>query len=256
MAVMDDIKAEWKKMRGKPLAERIRYFVSYYKWYVVACVAVIAVLATILVGYMLKKEPILSGIMLNSSSASSESAYDDFSNRFLEEIGVNGKEYEVSITSNLTYLPNNEENAPNNYGTVQSLLAQTSGGLLDFMIGNLSSVQSLAYSQFFVDLSEVMSQEQLQQLAPYICYIDLAVIEMIEAAVEAGDYEADIPIPDCKKPEEMQRPMAAFLDVSSSDWLSEIYPYAAEPIVLAVAVNVPHKEVLLMLIDCLLQQQG
>ena len=62
VAVMDDIKAEWKKMREKPLQERVQYFLSYYKWYVVAGIAVLAIIASVFVGGLLKKEPILSGV--------------------------------------------------------------------------------------------------------------------------------------------------------------------------------------------------
>lgn len=255
MAVMDDIKAEWQKMREKPLRERIQYFMSYYKWYVVACVAVISIIATIIVGNLLKKEPILSGVMLNSTNASSDSAFDNFSKRFLDKTGVDSEEFEVSITANLTYRPEDQENAESNYATVQTLAAQTSGALLDFVVGDISTIQNLGYSGFFTDLSELLTQEQMQQLAPYLCYIDLAVIEAIDKAVEDGNFELDMKIPDCKKPEEMQKPIPAFLDVSSSGWFAEIYPYAMKPVVLAVAVNAPHKEAILQLIDCLLPQQ-
>jgi len=255
VAVMDDIKAEWQKMREKPLRERIQYFMSYYKWYVVACVAVISIIATIIVGNLLKKEPILSGVMLNSATATSESAFDNFSKRFLEETGMDSEKFEVSITSNLTYRPEDRESAESNYAAVQTLTAQAAGALLDFIVGDISTVQNLGYSGFFTDLSELLTQEQMQQLAPYLCYIDLAVIEAIDKAVEDGNFELDMKIPDCKKPEEMQKPIPAFLDVSSSGWFAEIYPYATKPVVLAVAVNAPHKEAILQLIDCLHPQQ-
>lgn len=255
MAVMDDIKAEWKKMREKPLQERVQYFLSYYKWYVVAGIAVLAIIASVFVGGLLKKEPILSGVMLNSSTATSESAFDDFAKRFLEETGVDSEELEVSIISNLIYRPEDKENLESNYTAVQTLAAQTAGALLDFVVGDLSTVQNLGYSRFFTDLSEWLTEEQMQQLAPYLCYVDLAVIEAIEEATDAGNFELDIEIPDCKKPEEMEKPMAAFLDVSSSGWFEEIYPYATEPVVFAVAVNAPHREAIVQLIDCLLPQQ-
>lgn len=255
MAVMNDIKAEWEKMREKPLRERIQYFMSYYKWYVVACVAVIAIIATILVGNLLKKEPILSGVMLNSTNASSDSAFDDFSNRFLDAIGMDGEEFEVSIASNLTYRPEDKESLETNYTTVQTLAAQTAGALMDFIAGDLPTLQNLAYSSFFVDLSGVLSQEQMEQLSPYLCYIDMAIIETLEEAAQAGNYDIDIEIPDCKKPEDMQKPIAVLLDVSSSGWFTEIYPYAAKSVVLGVAVNAPHMQAVLQLIDCLLLQQ-
>lgn len=254
MAIMDDIKQQWRNMREKPLKERIAYFLSYYKWYTVACIGVIVVIVGILVGNLLQKDTVISGVMLNSTNASSESAYKDFSQRFLDELELSNKDFEVSITSNLTYLPSSQENAENNYGTVQALLAKTSGSLLDFVVGNLSSSQNLAYSRFFMDLSKVLSQEQMQRLAPYIYYIDLAVIEKIEEAVEAGNYDVDIKIPDGKKPEEMEKPVAIFIDVSSSQWLSEIYTLNAEPIVFAVAENAPRKEAIQKLVDCLMPQ--
>ncbi len=254
MAIMDDIKQQWRNMREKPLKERIAYFLSYYKWYAVACIGVIAVLVGMLIGNLLQKETVISGVMLNSTNASSQSAYDDFSQRFLDEMELSNKDFKVSITSNLTYLPNSKENAENNYATVQSLLAQTSGALLDFVVGNLSSAQNLAYSRFFMDLSKVLSQEQMQRFAPYIHYIDLAVIEKIDEAVASGNYDVDIKIPDSKKPEEMEQPVAAFIDVSASQWLSDIYTLKAEPIVFGVAENAPRKEAIQRLIDCLLPQ--
>ncbi len=252
---MDDIKAEWAKMQEKPLRERFAYFMSYYKWYVVALVAVLAIVATTLVGNLLKKEAVLNIVMLNSSSASSDSAFDDFSQRFLDIIGVDSKEFEVSITSNLTYRPEDKESLETNYTTVQTLAAQTAGALMDFITGDLPTLQNLAYSGFFTDLSEILSQEQMEQFSPYLCYVDMAVIEAIEEAAQAGSYELDLEIPDCKKPEEMQKPMAVLLDVSGSGWFTEIYPYTAKSVAIGVAVNAPHTQAILQLIDCLLLQQ-
>jgi hypothetical protein len=255
MGVMDDIKAEWEKMQEKPLRERVEYFMSYYKWYVVAFVAVLAIVATTLVGSLLKKEAVLSIVMLNSTNASSDSAFDDFSQRFLDIIGVDGKEFEVSITTNLTYRPEDNESLETNYTTVQTLAAQTAGALTDFIAGDLQTLQNLAYSGFFTDLSKVLSQEQMEKLSPYLCYVDMAVIEAIEKAAQAGNYELDLKIPDCKKPEEMEKPTAVLLDVSKTGWFEEIYTYTAKSTAIGVAVNAPHTQAILQLIDCLLLQQ-
>lgn len=215
-------------------------------------VAIIAAFAAFFVFEASKKEAVISGIMLNSMNAVSENSFERFSERFLDALNVDQTKFEISLTTNLTYSSDNEENAESNYAAVQVLLAQTSGNLLDFVIGDLASVQTLAYSSFFIDLSTVLSEEQMDRYEPYLCYIDLAVIEAIEAAVASENYDADISIPDCTKPETMKKPVPVFIDTRECQHLSEIYPYGSDRIVIAVAVNAPHEEMLSKLVDFLM----
>ena len=156
------------------------------------------------------------------------------------------------MVGGLKYYLNDESKAEGNYGLIQILVKNIEKGDLDFLTGDQETVTILAYSSFFHDLSVVLSKEQVERYKPYFRYIDQAVVDKIIMAVET-ETDVDIQIPDCGKPEEMEKPIPVMIDVSHYDDLGALYPEATEPIVFAVFKNSPEIGGLRNIIDLILE---
>ena len=125
-------------------------------------------------------------------------------------------------------------------------------GELDFITGDLGAMLGLAYQDYFGDLSEVLSREQYEAYAPFFLYIDRAVLEQMNGATgESG--EAPPEIPDCRKPETMERPVPVLIDMSGSGALRGVYGDYAETLAFGLVVNAPHPENTLKYIDYLMR---
>ena len=91
--------------------------------------------------------------------------------------------------------------------------------MLDFVVCDITSMENLAYSEFFVDLSTVLTKEQLDAYAPYLLYMDMAFLEDLKEIVESENYDVEIEVPDSTKPETMEKPIPVFINISGSAYL-------------------------------------
>lgn len=254
MGVWDDIKKEHKKVRNGTPQEKVKYIADYYIWQIFLFVILIIILLSIVFAALTRKETVLSGVMLNSNELISAKTVESLCEEFLVDQGLDTSKNEVSINSNLTLVDNDDSNATNNYIAVQTIMAQIEGKILDFVVSDLDSAINLAYSEFFVDLSTVLTPEQLAYYEPYLLYIDRAVIVKLQEAVSSENYEIEIEIPDCTQPELMEEPVPVFIDLSGNEKLEAFYPDAKNEIVLAVAVNAPDIDRIIEWVDYLLAQ--
>lgn len=89
----------------------------------------------------------------------------------------------------------------------------------------------LAYMQMFQDLSSILNDEQLQKLDDSVLYIDMAIVEKREAALDQDLDTSDIVYPDPTKPESMERPAPVFVRLAQSDKLNGIYTQSSKSLV-------------------------
>lgn len=252
MKIIDDFKEDMKKMQGFTTQEKLEFIRQYYIWHIVVIVAVLVIAVSSIVSAVTKKDAVLNGIMLNVSNEGRLAAVT-ICEDFLRERGMDAKKVKVDLNSNMIYIPESKENIDSNYATLDVLAARITGKLLDFVAGNYNAMLVLAYSDYFIDLSQVMTEEQLNAYAGNLLYIDRAVLEAFKNAVDTEDYGADIKIPDPKKPELMETPVPVFLDVAGCEQIQAVYPNTTEKILFAVTANYPNSQNLISFIDFLLK---
>ena len=106
----------------------------------------------------------------------------------------------------------------------------------------LNAILNFGYGEIFVNLEDVLSEEELEKYKPYLLYVDLAVIDKKNEAID-NDQNADkIPCPDPTKPEEMEKPVPVFVDVTKCEKMANIYSYSSDSLAMAVAVNAPNPD--------------
>ena len=251
MKIIDNFKEDMKKLRGFTTQEKLEFIRQYYIWHIVVILAVVVIAVSSIVSAITKKDAVLNGIMLNVGEEGRLAA-TELCEDFLQKQGMDTKKVKVDLNSNMIFIPESDENIESNYATLDVLTARITGKLSDFVTGNYNAMLVLSYSDYFIDLSQVMTEEQLSAYADRLLYIDGAVLEAFRNAADTGDYGADIKIPDPQKPELMEKPVPVFLNVAGSDALKMVYPNTTEKILLSVTANYPNPQNLISFIDYLI----
>ena len=109
-----------------------------------------------------------------------------------------------------------------------------------------------AYGGLFVDLRTILSEKELEQLTPYLHYIDEAVIDLRTEREENFETYDDIELPDSRKPEEMERPIPIFVDMEGNEKMGSVYGNT-RGLILGVSVKAPNTENLVKFIKYMYQ---
>lgn len=252
MAAMDEFRAEREAVKHGTWKQKLSYFWEYYKWYVIIPVIIIAFISNHVYHLVTDPEEILHGVLLNIHNLESEESLSKLVDGFYEEHKIDTKEYVINMNSSL-YWSTDENAASTNYQSGQALTAWIGAGSVDFMSGDLQAMTELAYKSYFADLSEVLTEEQYELYEPYFLYMDEAVIEQQQEAYDNFEDALDIPIPDCTKPEDMEKPIPVMIDMSQSEKLTSVYGDSTDTLVFCVAVNTPNEDMMLDFIDYLMK---
>ena len=242
---------EFKKMSTK---QKLEYFWQYRRKQMIFFCIEVAIILALLIVVTQKKEVMLTGIALNSDDKIEKDVLHQIKNDLFEGTQLNPEKGEIELVYGLKYYLNDETKAEDNYSIVQMLVEQTKKNNLDFIVGDQETVVVLAYSEFFYDLSQVLSEEQIALYTPYLRYIDLSVVEQIKKAAESNLSNVDIEIPDCTKPEEMQNPIPIMIDITQYDAFTDLYPETSEPIVFAMFEGTPARNVLTNFIEYIIKE--
>jgi len=128
------------------------------------------------------------------------------------------------------------------YEASQAMMVQCAAGAVDFISSPFKAIQNYGYGELFVNLETVLSEEELETYAPYLLYVDLAVVDKKNEAIDNDQNADEIPCPDPTKPEEMEKPIPVFIDVTSCEKMKNIYSYSPDTLAIAVAVNAPNPD--------------
>lgn len=220
MALMDEFRKERDAVKNQPLPQKLSYFWHYYKWVVALVLFVIVFFLTYIYPLLTRPETLISGVMLNTYNDSLENPAEDLASDFLKQHDIIDSEYAIDLNTSFIYTPTEEPDvATSNYEIMQVLLTKSSIGDLNFLTGDLESLTDLASKEFFTDLSEVLTEDQLTLYEPYLIYIE-------------------------------GKPL--FIDMSQCKQLTDIYKVSHDTLCFGV-VYPANKETLLQFIDYLMQ---
>lgn len=221
---------------------RIGDILKHNKWIAI----VIAVALTVFLLMQMvdgNRTVILSGMLLNHDPSVSEDMTSELEMAFLADLQIQDKAADVVLLTDWNYVVDDEEKAEDNYYTIQALIMYNQENVLDFVTGDWKNMLQLGYGDFFADLSTVLSAEQMQYYASYLRYIDMAVIEE-GRELDNEDMMAIIngemtEFPDCSKPENMEKPIPVFIDISACSKITTFYSENNENLFFAVMQNAP-----------------
>lgn len=252
MPLMDEFKEERESVKKGSVTQKAAYFWDYHKWHMFLALIVIAFVANYIYSLVSKPETLLNGILLNSYSEDFEDPSEELVSAFLTEQHINPAKYDVYLDTSLRYTTAEPSGIiASNYQTMQVILARSTIGDLDLITADLNSMIDLAYKDLFWNLTEVLSDEQLSQYESYFCYIDLAVVRELDEANARNEDTSHIVFPDYSKPETMEEPIPALIDVSKSEPLRSAYGNAYDALAIGI-VNDTNIEMSLRFLDFLI----
>ena len=251
MALMDEFKEERKAvLQNGTTKQKISYIWDYYKWHIMIPIIVVIALISYIVNIVTRPDIILNGVMLNIHNIESAGPSEILLPDFYKEQKVDTKNEEINLNANLYY---SVDNLSSNYESSQVLMAWLSAGQLDFITGDATSLTDLAYKEYFTDLRDYLTEEQLEKYEPYFLYIDYDVYQKRSELINNMDDASIIELPDCTKPEEMKDPIPVMIDISKSEKTKEVYGNTTEILAFGVTVKETHKEMTIAFLDYLME---
>lgn len=245
MALRDEIKAGRKDlMENGTLKQKIAYFFDYYTLHTFVIAAVLIFAISFIYQQVTKPDIVLNGLLLNVLSFDEGDPVEDLRAGFMEYIDMDTKEYDMSLNSSLMLNMGtaSQQGQVSDYEAAQAMMVQCAAGSVDFISSPLTPILDYGYGELFVNLEDVLTEEELETYKPYLLYVDLAVIDKKNEAVDNNQNADKIPCPDPTKPEEMEKPIPVFLDVTSCEKMKNIYNYSPDTLAIAVAVNAPNPD--------------
>lgn len=247
MALMDEFREERESVKQKPLKEKIRYILDYYKWPIIGVFAAIMIISGFIYNKVTEKEEILSGLLLNAElydSGSTIEKCETLSEDFLIASNLDKKKHRVHLNTSIGYSVNADSltqyvNAQNQ----KMITTFISAGNVDFITGDRDTMLVFAYQGYFMDLSDLLSEEDYAAYKPYFLYIDAAFMDKLTESKENGTIDASLDIPDWTDPDSMEDPIPVLIDMSQSDIFMKIYDkHLDDEICWGFTCTIPHKD--------------
>lgn len=205
------VKDQWNKLKGHPLKEKLEFIAQYYGIAIIAAIAVIIGVVSIVKSVVYNSVPnIIIGDFY--SLQINQEKEDDVKNYLCEALNYDPKDYHISLGNSFVSTADSEAY----YYQSMKLMAQISAKDLDFIVADQATVDQ--YMQVdsegygcFGDLREILSEEQLAKYEaegrllyydpkdpaikidpyPYLVRVsDTALFDMVEAAGLRDSYIA------------------------------------------------------------------
>lgn len=167
-SVDDEVREQRQKVfQNEGFKGKLNYIAYYYKWHAIAIVFVLAMICAMIYSQVTKKDIALQVIYINGFP-NVEST--DFMADFQKTTGINEAKEETLLDDSL-YI---NLDSPGNYDeqNVETLYAKCSAGLVDVCVVDESYFMKMAEGGFFLDLSSVLSEEQMEQYKDRIVWYD------------------------------------------------------------------------------------
>lgn len=238
---------EKQKMEGKSAQEIWEYFLDYYKWWAISIVLIIVSIVYTVVAISSQKEIVLSGYLLESYTTIDQiEVFPSFS----DYAQINTEECETDFITNMSL---NNQMGEANMTVQQRLIATVAAAQTDFIAAPLEVFTRLCYqsSDYFSDLRDILTPEQLEALEGRIFYVDdVYRQELAEATINST--EVTITFPDPLDPEAMEDPIPVGINVSGYEELDAMYVLEDEPVYLGIVGNAPNLQMALLFVEYLL----
>lgn len=227
MTVNEAVQYQLRQLKGKPFREKVTHFISYFWIPIVAVTAIIALLISQINHLVNQKDTVLHITCINAL------AQGDAVNDYCSQLGIllqtDPSKHMIGVDTSLVI---SQDNLTETYQSVQKLMAMVNAHETDLVVGDFDVIRNFAYSEYFCNLSDVLTHEEMIKYRDYFLYIDGALLQDITPLTETIEY------PDARRPETMTDPIPVALQIHSTTFLSEqFYPNLKGEVVVSVVVN-------------------
>ena len=211
MTIREAIKEQRKSIKNRSLKERFSFFWEYYALKTFALLALVIVVVAFIISMATKKEFALTA-MFFGAEATQEA--DSYLSDFAKAAAIDQKKYELTVQLGPD-VQMDQQVSTEIYQSMETFVAMVAAGSMDCFAAREDHFLYYAYMDYAMDLRTVLSGEELQRLAPYLYYVDAALIRRQEEAF-GGYTDAYMQRPDPTKPEEMEDPVPVAISVAAT----------------------------------------
>lgn len=232
MTAREAAREEWRKLKNKPLKDKLVHIGTYYWPHILVGGFLLILAVSTIVTIATAKEPALQVYLV--STARNDTAAEDPALAFARFAGIDPEEYEVSLAVSSFGASGS---ADMTLADSQIIGSQTAAEALDVLCGDVAALLDYAYGDYFYDLRQLLSQEQLESWAPHLLYIDRVVYDRINEGTETA-----YALPDPTRPEDMEDPIPVALSIPDSSVLWNSCTFMGDTPAAGVVINTQQPE--------------
>ena len=212
-SVMDEIREQHKKMKGKSLKEKFQYFWEYYRVATLVTILVAVFLGNLIYTVATAKDNALYAVFVNGYT---DMDTEEYMAGFDEYAQIDTKNYSTTLETNFTL----SQDSADTYAVanLQKFAAQVAAQEVDVMIADPDTFNQYAENGYLGGLNEFLSEETLSRYSNRLIY----------ANIPDDDTKEEVPVG---------------IDIADCALLQETQAYAGyDNVYFGILVNTEHAE--------------
>lgn len=177
MSVAEEIREQQKQALGTMNSkEKLAYFWDYYKIHVFVLIIVIAMVATFIYQYVTNKDYGFYASLVNAAiTDQNQDLISEWAAEFQEYAGIDPKEYQVYIDTSVVL----SEDMGSSYSvsSEEKMFLMTQVGTVNAIIAETETFERYSQLEYFYNLENVLSPEEIEKYRPYFYYTDAATFD-------------------------------------------------------------------------------
>lgn len=154
MPVIDDIRENNKKMKGKGIKAQFGYFWEYYKIPTIIIICAGLALFSLIRTWINAKDTAFEAIIINAAAAPSEVEFADYA-------GIDLDEYDVIFDAGYSISADLNSYDQASYVNTQKIMAVVSSSSADVFFGDPEVIKHYMSADFFADLRDYLTEDEL-----------------------------------------------------------------------------------------------
>ena len=167
-SVMDEIREQHKKMKGKSLKEKFQYFWEYYRVATLVTFLVAVFLGNLIYTVATAKDNALYAVFVNGYT---DMDTEEYMAGFDEYAQIDTKNYSTTLETNFTL----SQDSADTYAVanLQKFAAQVAAQEVDVMIADPDTFNQYAENGYLGGLNEFLSEETLSRYSDRLIYANI-----------------------------------------------------------------------------------
>lgn len=211
-SVIEEIREVQKKaFATMSFKEKLAYFWDYYKVHTIVAVLAVVFIISFISSYRSNKPFAFYAVLLNANTTQENSTLSStWAQEFLEYAGIDSEAYQVYIEPSITI--SEESGSQYEIANRQKMTAMMHSGDIHAILADTETFEGYARLDYFYDLTEIFTAEELAPYADSLYYTDAAAFdedtgETLEE-MEAAQAEVYAKVIDHSDPSAMEKPVA------------------------------------------------
>ena len=265
-SVNEEIRAQREKLKGQGFKAKWEYFWEYYKIHTIVAIVVVIFLVSLINQIANKKPYALYAMYINCLGTMDTQT--SLQNGFYEYLGKDRSQEEVVIDTASTFNSTNLDTSA--VATSEKIMAFSAASDLDVVMSDPATFFHFAGQDFFQDLRDIFSPDELENFGDNVFYIDRRYIEYIDSdeyddyiltheydnsnkyAVMAAEFD-ETGVYTALSADEMEDPIPVGIILDNSSALKESGVYYENPPVAGIVVNTARNDNAKMFIEYMAQ---